>query len=1179
MKIARLDLLAYGRFTDLSLDMDQGHNLHLIYGANEAGKSTSLRAMLCLLFGFGRRASDDFLHGKGDLRVGGLLRDADGAEHACIRRRGNKNTLRMLDDTNVFDEAPLKKMLQGVDRSEFSQRFGIDYEELGRGGRAIFEGGGELGKTLFAAAAGFGDLGRVQQQLQTDAEDMFTPMAQVRPINKTLSEFKTAKDQVRQALLSRGAWEKREQALQDAIAQKQSLEATRRTVESEIARLERITNALPAIAKRKAIVSDLAPLQDTPRLRADFATVRSAAQMQLAHARQDEQAAQEKLAELSEQAKQIHPQEALLALAEDIEQLQSHRGALSKAEFDKQGLSDQHAAALTEAKELLRQCGGRSASLSESEELKLGRIEVSRIRELANQSEKVHHQKEATEKRVADLKRSITAVEASLKNLPPHVDVEGLKRVCRRVEKHGDMEARLRQGRGELDMAEKEVQASLNKLSLWSGSLAELEQLSPPNLETVELHETAWAELATDRRRREDRLTELLSEEEQHAVRHAAAMQQGAPTEQDLLVARRWRDHGWRLMRDGWFQGGATEEEIQSFKEQFGPASTLEQAYENALSAADETADRLRREADQVAAKTQLLAEQAKREQRRQRLEEEIAAIEQQQTNAHEKWQALWAPLELLPLSPAEMRRWLQRYSALVTEATAVRRSQAEVAELDQLTTHCREELKEALVAASLEHAESASLDQLLAIAQSAIDTAQHADQDRQGYNREHQLHQTDLQAAEEAALAAKESLAAWRKKWSAQMQRLELSADASAHEANAVVDLRTELFARLKEAGEFETRIAGIEADAEHFATEVARLTAAAAPDLIDAAPLEAADELRGRWRRADADRSTLQTLQLRCEELSHQQENAATKAAKEEHVLKALCAEAQTEDIAALAAIEKKAETRDSLEQRLQEQSDRILLFSAGADLESFIAEALETDADQAPGELRRLQSVLEETTEAINQTAETIGAEKTERERMSQGAGAASAEEDVQQLAAKLREDSEQYARLRLGSELLQAAIERYREQHQDPVLARASDLFAELTLQSFTGLRPDMEDGDTVLLGVRPGGKRTVPISGMSAGVCDQLYLALRIASLEHYLDKHPPLPFIVDDILLTFDDERAIAALQILAQLAKRTQVIFFTHHRHLIELAEASLPADAAQTHRLEQSSPAQVGT
>ena len=56
---------------------------------------------------------------------------------------------------------------------------------------------------------------------------------------------------------------------------------------------------------------------------------------------------------------------------------------------------------------------------------------------------------------------------------------------------------------------------------------------------------------------------------------------------------------------------------------------------------------------------------------------------------------------------------------------------------------------------------------------------------------------------------------------------------------------------------------------------------------------------------------------------------------------------------------------------------------------------------------------------------------------------------------------------------------------------------------------------------------------------------------------------------VDDILIKFDDDRSAAALKALAGLSERTQVIFFTHHEHLVQLAEQNLDDDVLFTHQL----------
>jgi uncharacterized protein YhaN len=57
--------------------------------------------------------------------------------------------------------------------------------------------------------------------------------------------------------------------------------------------------------------------------------------------------------------------------------------------------------------------------------------------------------------------------------------------------------------------------------------------------------------------------------------------------------------------------------------------------------------------------------------------------------------------------------------------------------------------------------------------------------------------------------------------------------------------------------------------------------------------------------------------------------------------------------------------------------------------------------------------------------------------------------------------------------------------------------------------------------------------------------------------------------IVDDVLIEFDNERACAALEALAKLSEKTQVLYFTHHKHIVELAESSISKDRLSVHEL----------
>ena len=160
------------------------------------------------------------------------------------------------------------------------------------------------------------------------------------------------------------------------------------------------------------------------------------------------------------------------------------------------------------------------------------------------------------------------------------------------------------------------------------------------------------------------------------------------------------------------------------------------------------------------------------------------------------------------------------------------------------------------------------------------------------------------------------------------------------------------------------------------------------------------------------------------------------------------------------------------------------------------------------------------------------------------------------------------SEHFIRLKVASTILKQEIERFRRENQDPILSLASRFFRRLTLGSFEGLRTDEDErGQPVLAGLRDQ-NRMIRVEGMSSGTRDQLYLALRLASLEKRREMGETMPFIVDDILVNFDDARARATLEALASLAVKTQVILFTHHERIAaEALEMAMENDIDVQH------------
>lgn len=121
--------------------------------------------------------------------------------------------------------------------------------------------------------------------------------------------------------------------------------------------------------------------------------------------------------------------------------------------------------------------------------------------------------------------------------------------------------------------------------------------------------------------------------------------------------------------------------------------------------------------------------------------------------------------------------------------------------------------------------------------------------------------------------------------------------------------------------------------------------------------------------------------------------------------------------------------------------------------------------------------------------------------------------------------------------------------------------ASGYFRTLTGGAYSGLRiNDEESGAPVLVAVESA-RNEKSLGDLSAGTRDQLWLALRLAGIVAAA-RETPFPLLLDDSLVQFDDSRATAALQLLHEVSGHVQVVLFTHHDHLADLAEAAIPSE-----------------
>ncbi len=1160
MKVLRLQLTAFGPFTDTLLDMGGGtEGLHLIYGPNEAGKSSALRAFRHMLYGIPERSPDNFIHPYGGMRIGAALRHSDGEVLRFVRRKGRVHTLRGADDLEVIDEHVLRKFLGGVDEEIFRNMFGIGHEDLVRGGRELVEGGGRLGQVLFSAASGITDLRQVQADLQGEADLLFKASAHKPLINETLALYRSNQRALREAQLPGSEWVRHDRALEEALKHKISLERDLDQKERTANRLARIQEALPLSVRRKELLEAFESCSGAVLLPLDFGERRRELSTSLRICENEIARARQVIEETIGEMASLRVSERILENARLIEDLHKELGSHLKAAGDEIQLEVRKKTLESEVRTLLS--GLRMTYPPEDPEaLRLERAQTVHIHELGARYERLLERRENARKEVSRLTGRMEELDKKVARLTEPRNMGALSRILTKTEGQISLGEQLASDLADIDAGWEKAKIALRRQDLFPGSLEALARLPLPALETIDRFEGLLVDeentrvgLQTEMAALEKRMPEV--ERQIEALR----LEQEVPTEKDLEEARRRRDEGWGFVQRTWHEGEATGKEVRGYIEIFPPARTLAEAFEISVKRADELADRLRREADRVARKAGLLAERASIKTAEETLRPKFETAQKNQLKIEREWFEVWKFLGIKPRSPREMRAWTQNAAALGEEVSKLeqRRTRTDALRV-QIETH-RRELSKVLVEVGEPTADGEeTLSDLIIRAREVMRHHEEQRSGRERLARERDQLEGDLEEAGKRAFETERGLSNWKTQWTEAVRSLKLGKNATPAQAETVIEDFKRLSEKLKDIDILERCMTGIERDAGLYTERVNNLAGFTEPDLLGEPVERIVTELNGALTRA-------RTIKTKQQGLETQRNREREKLARGEKTLAeirsriaTLCEEAGCKDYEELAAAEALSERRRRIENELEDMDRQLHKLSGGTTIEEFLEEVMSVDPDGIGPRMVRLNEEIRQRHLEKSELDQTIGGERKELSRMQGSAQAADLAEEGQRLLARLEGGVEQYTRLRIASTVLSRAIERYRDKNQEPVLMRAGALFAQLTDGSFEGVRADYDDqGNAILVGVRPGGRAVLGTAGMSDGTADQLYLALRLASLDAYLENNEPLPFIVDDILIRFDNKRAAAALTVLSELSAKTQVIFFTHHRHLVELAEA----------------------
>ncbi len=1150
MRLLELTLERFGPFTDQSLAFDPTACLTVIYGPNEAGKSSALTALSDVLFGIPAQTPHAFLHPTTELRVGLRFQTRDGQVQQLWRRKGNKNTLTNASGELVSSEALASWV--GVSRELFESAYGLDSVRLRLGATQLLEGAGQVGTSLLAAAPGLAPLLELAQRFEREADEQFVPRRKAgKAVHKALERWTDAKRAIESERLDSHELARTEQELARTTELHERLEGQRRTHRTERIALERQLALAPLLAELGNLDEQLARLAEVPELPPEFESERESTLRDCDNGRVRLEEARRGRLDVEKTLESLPLPGELLAAGDEIERLAVDAGATLKAEAD---LTRRTAECERLGRELDRLA--RELRLADRADL-LTRpptaLERSELRRLAKEQAPLREAQRAADVQRREAGSQCERLSSQLTGLVCPVSEQDVAEVERRLHallaetpKSRDVEPK----QEELAQLERQLREQLGAMRPVAAELDWLRQAAVPSRAELDEWAPRWSDAEGQLQRERDKQQALVHQLERS--RHElSALDGGAPppTRDEVKQARAVRDDRWQQLKAS-AASGSTPLQPEDWR-------ANADAFEASMRDLDALVER-RDAAGQRLIQREHLLDTVEREQLWLRQASELReAKERALAELQREWQALWALCGIAPLGPAAMREWLLSRERCLLDA---QRAQALATQLEQLRAEQERGVAELrTLAQTLAVPDAANLPKrdLVKTNQTAITERKASAARRRNLQEQLELRSGDQRSAERQWQEQASRLADWELAWNKVVPSLRLGAQLSPELADKALELWDQVAGELVKLRELEERISKMVGDAGRFRSELEQLESRLGTSAGAASEHARVQLLRQQLEAArSAQSERVRLLQQRCELTERE------RALREEHNV-ALANQQRLLELAGNCAPEQLAELgqQSSLRREHRRQHDKRSLALAGlADgrsLSALQAELAGIDVLSLRARLEDLRELESGQDDEIKRSLQAHHLAQQAWQQLRQRAGAEDSAQSAEEALTDFVQAGERWALSKTAARLLGFCLEAYRQRHQNPVLTRAERLFFDLSLGEFEALEVRLgERNERELLARRRGGQ-LVSVAGLSEGTRDQLYLALRAASIEYHAQQSEPLPLVCDDLLMTFDDERSAAALALLRELGKSTQTLLFTHHRRVVELASA----------------------
>jgi uncharacterized protein YhaN len=1151
MRLRRLDLTRYGKFTDYSIDFGEhvagAPDLHIVYGLNEAGKSTSLSAYLDLLFGIEERTKYGFLHQGKAMEIGACL-EFDGQAHEFKRVKQRSNSL-LNEQGQPVNEALLSVPLAGLTRDAYRMMFSLDDQTLEDGGNAILESKGDLGELLFSASAGLAGISSILEAAIAEADGIFRKRAsstKIAGLKRQIADLKSQRDEID---VQASAYRTLTTALEQAEAAYNAVMKEIGTAKARHDEIARVLRAHPLAADYRRADEQLSEYADLPHPPADWASTlpdliveETRLQTELTGIKQREQ-------KVLEELEGLVVENRLLEMTDQLDQLSDAAARYATAQEDlpkrKQALSESNRKI-----DLILATLGQT-DVGDPKSLLIPAATIGALRDLISTKSGVDVARQSAEKEHEAARQAVEKEQRDRQAL----DGQGVALDAGKIAQLQSVLRRLRDGNliAELRLAERAVPAkrqafddATTELHPWAGDGDALRRISPPATDRVESWKSTCSELEKRRSQIVERERDLSTKQEEDAARLAA-------------------------LRDA----------IDIMDDEEAKAALLERddAWAKHLSVLDrETADRFetRMRTTDAAAVARLNSARELEELRSLAagLTVTRASIDRQRQllrDIDDELQTLRG--EIRTETPAEIDldddasvaswltgigRWVETRVLALTAWDDLRLAMSDAEYAKAALAREQDTLLATLISVGID---GDGLD--VAALMQAADTilADHAAM--QTKRQDAQKRVGELEAAADRRKAELDEATtdsdAWQTDWSNALESTWFEEEGSVGAVRELLDALAGLPEVLRERDDLLHRIDSMEADRKSFVEVVAQLHDALGETFDDSAPLDAARALLRRREEARQVQGKRQERDQSLVDLATERERLDGEIAIHAAGKKELTDFFQTVTLADVRQALERCRKRNELVEQHGKLERQIVSDMQLPSLEAALASLANTDL----AELQREQAELITRLEDLDGRSKNLFADRARaNDRLTAIGGddaAARLEANRRTLLLEIEELALRYLRLRSGSLIADHGIRAYRDKHRSAMMNRASEAFRLITRDEYTGLATRPDKDREALFGLSRQGGSKLAIE-MSKGTRFQLYLALRLAGYEEFATARPSVPFIADDIMETFDELRSEEVFRLFGQMAQSGQVIYLTHHRHLMNIARQVVP-------------------